>query len=82
MQLDIILVEPKIGGNIGAIARLCENFKVNRLVLIAPPIDHNNDESRQRAKHSIHYLENDRGPGTFLWEYYHDEIRKHFYSPD
>ena len=43
LNLDIILVEPKIGGNIGAIARLCQNFNVNKLVLIAPQIDHNND---------------------------------------
>jgi len=58
LNLDVILVEPKIGGNIGAIARLCHNFNVNKLVLISPQIDHNCDEARQRAKHSIHYLEN------------------------
>jgi TrmH family RNA methyltransferase len=58
LKLDIILVEPKIGGNIGAIARLCHNFRVDKLVLISPQIDHNNDEARQRAKHSHHYLEN------------------------
>lgn len=57
LELDIILVEPKIGGNIGAVARLCQNFNVNRLVLIAPQIDYNNDEARQRAKHSHRYLE-------------------------
>lgn len=57
MKLDVILVEPKVGGNIGAVARLCHNFEVNKLVLISPQIDYNCDEARQRAKHSIHYLE-------------------------
>ena len=57
LNLDIILVEPKIEGNIGAIARLCKNFNVDKLVLIAPPINHNSDKARQRAKHSIEYLE-------------------------
>ncbi len=63
LNFDIILVEPKIGGNIGAIARLCQNFNVNKLVLVAPQIDHNNDEARQRAKHSHYYLEN-----AEIWE--------------
>lgn len=57
LNLDLILVEPKIGGNIGAIARLCNNFRVDKLVLISPQIDPNIDEARQRAKHSHHYLE-------------------------
>jgi len=54
---DVILVEPRIGGNIGAIARLCNNFGINRLVLIAPQVDHLDGEARKRAKHSIKYLE-------------------------
>ncbi len=50
-------MEPKISGNIGAIARLCQNFNVDKLVLIAPQIDHKNSEAMQRAKHSHKYLE-------------------------
>ncbi|MCE7741164.1 MAG: TrmJ/YjtD family RNA methyltransferase [Candidatus Heimdallarchaeota archaeon] len=57
LHLDIILVEPKIGGNIGAVARLCQNFNINKLILVAPQIDHNNNEARQRAKHSHQYLD-------------------------
>ena len=56
-KLDVILVEPKIEGNIGAIARLCNNFNINKLVLIAPQVDHLHEEARKRAKHSIKYLE-------------------------
>ncbi len=57
IKQDVILVEPKIEGNIGAIARLCNNFGINRLVLIAPQIDHLHEEARRRAKHSIKFLE-------------------------
>jgi len=57
IKQDVILVEPKIEGNIGAIARLCNNFGINRLVLIAPQVDHLHEESRRRARHSIKFLE-------------------------
>jgi TrmH family RNA methyltransferase len=51
-----VILEPKIAGNIGAIARICNNFNVNNLVLVAPQVDHLSDESKARAKHSIDYL--------------------------
>lgn len=57
IKQDVILVEPKIEGNIGAIARLCNNFAINRLVLVAPQVNHLDGEARKRAKHSIKYLE-------------------------
>ncbi|MHA1302271.1 MAG: RNA methyltransferase [Candidatus Heimdallarchaeaceae archaeon] len=53
----VILVSPQIEGNIGAIARLCNNYNVNKLVLIAPQADYLSDETRARAKHAINYLE-------------------------
>ena len=58
LNCSIVLVEPKIGGNIGAIARVCNNFNAKELILIAPQTDHLSDEAKSRAKHSIHYLEN------------------------
>ncbi|MHA2357212.1 MAG: RNA methyltransferase [Candidatus Heimdallarchaeaceae archaeon] len=53
---DVILIEPQIEGNVGAIARICNNFKVNSLILVAPQIDHMADEAIARAMHSIKYL--------------------------
>ena len=65
-------MEPRIEGNIGAIARTCNNFNVTELVLVSPQIDHLSEESRKRAKHSIHYLENAKIYNDFL------EIREKF----
>ena len=58
INYDIIMLEPKIAGNIGATARICNNFNVDNLVLIAPQVDHLSGESRARAKHSDSYLSN------------------------
>ena len=55
-EYDIILVEPKIEGNIGAIARLCSNYQVNELILVAPQVNHLAEDARKRAKNSIHFL--------------------------
>ncbi|MCG3215255.1 MAG: RNA methyltransferase [Candidatus Heimdallarchaeota archaeon] len=57
LDYSVILVEPKIEGNIGAIARLCNNFEANELVLVSPLVNHLTTETRNRAKHSITYLE-------------------------
>ena len=56
INYDIILLEPRIAGNIGAIARICNNFNVSNLVLVSPQVDHLSGESRARAKHSDSYL--------------------------
>ncbi len=58
INYDVILIEPKIEGNIGAVARLCNNFSVRRLILVSPQVDHLSAETKNRAKHSIDYLEN------------------------
>jgi len=55
---SVILVQPKIEGNIGAIARLCNNYNAKNLILIDPQVDHLSSESRARAMHSSKYLEN------------------------
>ncbi len=57
LELSIILVEPQIPGNIGAVARLCKNYGVDNLVLISPQTNHLSDEARSRAKHAIDILE-------------------------
>ncbi len=38
-KLRIVLVEPKTGENVGFVARLCDNFLVDELVLVRPSID-------------------------------------------
>ncbi|MHA1687058.1 MAG: RNA methyltransferase [Candidatus Heimdallarchaeaceae archaeon] len=57
-DVNVVLVEPKIAGNIGAAARLCNNFGVAKLILVNPQIDHLSDKAIARAMHSVHYLEN------------------------
>ena len=54
----IVLVEPQIQGNIGAIARLCNNYQTKELVLVNPKADYLGEEARIRAKHSIQHKGN------------------------
>ncbi len=55
-EIDIVLVEPKTPGNIGAIARLIKNFGFKNLILINPvPID---EDAKIRAMHAKDILEN------------------------
>jgi tRNA/rRNA methyltransferase len=56
-MIDVILLEPVIPGNIGAVARVMKNFGFTNLVLINPYCDHLCDEARNRAKHSQEVLE-------------------------
>lgn len=60
IDYNVVLIEPKIEGNIGAIARLCNNFCANELILVSPQVDHLSAETKNRAKHSIDYLKNAR----------------------
>jgi tRNA/rRNA methyltransferase len=48
-MLSIILVEPETSGNIGAVARLMENFGAKELVLVNPKCSHTNREALSRA---------------------------------
>ncbi|NQU78455.1 TrmJ/YjtD family RNA methyltransferase [Candidatus Woesearchaeota archaeon] len=57
-MISVIVLEPEIAGNIGAISRVMKNFGFNRLVLVNPRCDHLGDEARRRAKHSQDVLEN------------------------
>lgn len=55
-EFYVILVEPKYGGNVGAIARLMDNFGFKNLVLVYPcEFD---DECYARAMHAQKTLEN------------------------
>jgi len=56
--MDVILIEPETGGNIGAIARTMANFNFKNLVLINPKVKHTTIESRNRAKHAQDILKN------------------------
>jgi len=49
-EYEIILVEPKTPGNIGAIARLMMNFDIEQLSIYKPP--EINDEAMARAMHA------------------------------
>ncbi len=52
----VILVEPKYGGNVGAVARTMMNFDFEKLYLVNPcKID---DEGYARSKHAHEILEN------------------------
>ncbi len=53
---SVVIVEPKIAGNIGAVARLCNNFSVKDLILVNPQTDYLSDDSLARAMHSKEYL--------------------------
>lgn len=56
-MISIILIEPSVSGNVGAIARVMKNFGFSSLVLVNPkcPID---KEARNRAKWAQDILDN------------------------
>ena len=56
-MIEIILVEPKTPGNLGAVARAMKNFDFRKLVLIKPHCSVTNIEARKRAKHGADILE-------------------------
>lgn len=53
-EFIVVLVEPKVPGNVGAVARSCRNFGVERLVLINPC--ELGDEAEKRAMHGLNVL--------------------------
>ncbi len=56
-QLAVVLVEPAGPLNVGSIARLCANFEVAELRLVAPRCDHLGEEARRMAVHGAWVLE-------------------------
>ena len=59
-QLAVVLVEPSGPLNVGSVARLCANFDVGELRLVAPRCDHLGDEARRMAVHGGWLLEQAR----------------------
>jgi tRNA/rRNA methyltransferase len=55
-----VLVEPAGARNVGSVARLCANFEVAELRLVAPRCDHCGEEARQMAVHGASMLERAR----------------------
>ena len=57
MTLAVVLVEPAGPLNVGSVARLCANFAIEQLRLVAPRCDHRGPEARQMAVHGEALLE-------------------------
>jgi tRNA/rRNA methyltransferase len=63
-RVRVVLVRPQIAGNIGAVARLMENFGAGELYLVSPKVDPRSYEAFQRSTHGQHRLEAARVVGT------------------
>jgi tRNA/rRNA methyltransferase len=55
--LVVVLVEPAGPLNVGSVARLCANFAVSELRLVAPRCDHLGEEARRMAVHAAAVLD-------------------------
>ena len=53
----LVLVEPSGARNVGSVARLCANFGIEQLRLVAPRCDPLGAEARQMAVHGVSHLE-------------------------
>jgi tRNA/rRNA methyltransferase len=60
MSLHLVLVEPAGPLNVGSVARLCANFGLTELRLVAPRCDPLDAEARRMAVHGLPLLENAR----------------------
>ena len=56
----MVLVEPAGPLNVGSVARLCANFEVAELSMVAPRCDHLGEEARRMAVHGAWMLEQAR----------------------
>ena len=59
-SLALVLVEPAGPLNVGSVARLCANFDLHDLRLVAPRCDHLGEEARRMAVHAGALLEGAR----------------------
>lgn len=64
MSLHLVLVEPAGPLNVGSVARLCANFGLAELRLVAPRCDPLDEEARRMAVHGLPLLENARHYAT------------------
>lgn len=63
-RVRVVLVRPQIAGNIGAVARLMENFAAGDVYLVSPKGDPRSHEAVQRSTHGQHRLQAARIVGT------------------
>ncbi len=59
-MISVVLVEPEVPGNVGAVARVMANFDFNRLILVKPNCNFLSDEARNRAKWANRILKSAR----------------------
>ncbi len=59
-RVRVILVRPQVGGNIGAVARLMENFEAGHLYLVDPRADTFSPEALRRSAHGSRRLQEAR----------------------
>ena len=55
--IKVVLVEPTGTLNVGSVARLCENFGIDELIIVKPKCDHLALEAKRMAVHGIQILE-------------------------
>ena len=58
VNVDVVLVEPEIAGNVGAIARAMKNFDFENLVIINPKCNIKSSEAVCRAKNAQDIISN------------------------
>ena len=58
--MKVVFVEPETSGNIGALARVMNNFGEDELILINPQCEVETGETRARAKHAYETIKNAR----------------------
>ena len=56
-NIDVILLHPEIGGNVGAIARSMKNFGFSNLVIVDPECEVFGIDAKNRAKHANDILD-------------------------
>ncbi len=56
-KIIVVLVEPNGPLNIGSVARLCGNFGVKELRLVAPRCDYNNEDAKRMAVKGRQFIE-------------------------
>jgi TrmH family RNA methyltransferase len=56
-RVRVVLVRPQVAGNVGAVARLMENFNAGQLCLVEPKAGALSREAVQRSTHGEHRLQ-------------------------
>lgn len=51
-MISVVLFEPEHPGNVGAVARVMQNFDFQNLILVNPKCDHLSSEAIARSKHA------------------------------